>query len=171
VATTKNRADKAAVEPIVPAKRPLGESTFQGPAAAAEDEAPDVPAPKAKSKESLKKINSIFAAKPSSSGKSADNAAAPVVEQDEEQPAEKKKKRKLGGLGGKPAFVWDQAQVGEIIPAHRHCKKKKLTKRCATAQNPDGPIPSYLSPMKKSSTGSIPRAGFGAGSKKLFPRL
>jgi hypothetical protein len=135
VATTKNRADKAAVEPIVPAKRPLGESTVQSPAAAAEDEVPDVPAPKAKSKESLKKINSIFAAKPSSSGKSADNAAAPVVEQDEDQPAEKKKKRKLGGLGGKPAFVWDQAQVREIIPAHhRHCQKKTDQTVCDGAE-------------------------------------
>ncbi|KAJ9092549.1 hypothetical protein QFC21_006780 [Naganishia friedmannii] len=56
---------------------------------------------------------------------------------------EKKKKRKLGALLGGTTFTWDQNL------------------------NPDGPIPTSLSPLK-SSAGSIPRAGFTGGMSRKF---
>ncbi len=93
------------------------------------------PPPKPKSKESLKKINSIFTKPVEKVGKPVEKMATAA---EEEQPVEKKKKRKLGGLGEKTAFVWDQIQVryyllsslGEHVPnangIHLHARIQKV---------------------------------------------
>lgn len=98
--------------------------------------------------------------------------AAPMIEED--QPVEKKKKRKLGGMGAKTAFDWNQIEVrcsGFQSPTPTDYRNPEANQTDVPAlQHPEGPIPSYLSPVKK-STGTLPRAGWGPTSKSFVPRL